>query len=208
MRYRWSLVFLLGLMCCLGAAGKDKKKILLPTVVLEARTVMVVVDPEAGVALDDRFGNRQAQEDVEKALMKWGRFRLEENAADAELIISVHRGNGKIARPAIGGVPINNRPVIFEPTDSGGRVGGQAGNPQPGYGDPTGSRSQGPSPGVEVGDGEDMFAVYLGKRPDPLNWLPVWRYGAEDGLRSPGVPAVEVFRKLIVEAEKQQAAKP
>jgi hypothetical protein len=208
MRYRWSLVFLLGMMCCVGAAGKDKKKILLPTAVLEARTVMVVVDPDAGVALEDPFGNRNAREDVERALMKWGRFRLEENAADAELVISIRKGNGRIARPSIGGVPINNRPVIFEPTDSGGRAGGQAGSPQPGYGDPTGPRDTGPRPGVEVGDGEDMFAVYLGKREDPLNWLPVWRYSSEDGLRSPGVRAVEVFRKLIVEAEKQQAAKP
>jgi len=212
MRYRWSVLFLLGMMCCVGAVGKDKKKILLPTAVLEARTVMVIVDPDAGIALDDPLGNRNAREDVERALMKWGRFRLEENAADAELVISIRKGNGRIARPSIGGVPINNRPVIFEPTDSGGQAGGQMGNPQrnpqPGYGDPTGSRDTGPRPGVEVGDGEDMFAVYLGKRQDPLNWLPVWRYNSADCLRSPGVPAVEVFRKLVVEAEKQAAAKP
>ena len=208
MRYRWSVAFLLGMVCCLGAAGKDKKKILLPTAVLESRTVLVVVDPDAGVALDDPFGNRKAREDVERALMRWGRFRLEMNASEADLVIAVRKGNGRIARPTVGGVPINDRPVVFGPADSGGRAGGQAGNPQPGFGDPTGSRDTGPRPGVEVGDGEDMFAVYLGKRQDPLNWLPVWRYRAEDGLRSPGVPAVEVFRKLVVEAEKQAAAKP
>jgi hypothetical protein len=36
----------------------------------------------------------------------------------------------------------------------------------------------------------------------------VWRYAGQDALRSPGVPAVDAFRKLILEAEKQQAAQP
>ncbi len=34
---------------------------------------------------------------------------------------------------------------------------------------------------------------------------PVWRYTAKDALESPGVPAVEVFRKLIADSEKQLA---
>jgi hypothetical protein len=53
-----------------------------------------------------------------------------------------------------------------------------------------------------------MFAVYRGRRDDPLDSTPVWRLSAKDALRSPSVPAVDEFRKLIVEAEKQQAANP
>jgi hypothetical protein len=53
-----------------------------------------------------------------------------------------------------------------------------------------------------------MFVVYRGNRSDALHFPAVWRYSAKDALRSPGVPAVDAFRKLIAEAEKQQAATP
>lgn len=62
MEYRKSLVLSLLLVSCLVAAGKDKKKVVLPTDVLEAKTVLVVVDPDAGVALDAPVANRTAQE--------------------------------------------------------------------------------------------------------------------------------------------------
>ena len=200
-----SVCLLLG--CCLVAAGKDKKKILLPDDVLRAETVLVIVDPQAGIAADAPTANRTAQEDVERALMNWGRFRLVMEAADADLVISVRRGNGKLAQPTIGGVPNNSRPVIFEPTDSGGRVGGHTGN-MPG-GDGVGDNGPPhPSPQLEVGSANDTFAVYRGNRGTPLDSPPVWRYIAKDALRSPGVPAVDEFRKLVAEAEKQRAAKP
>ena len=207
MKYRSSVALLSIAACCLTAAGKDKKQVVLPTDVLEARTVLVVVDTGAGVAVDDPLANRKAQEDVEKALMKWGRFTLALNVSDADLVISVRRGNGKVVRPTIGGVPINNRPVIFEPTDSGGRVGGHTGNP-PQTGDPTNSQPVGPMPQVEAGQAEDTFMVFRGKRDDALEWPSVWRYGAKDALRGPAVPAVDVFKKVIAEAEKQRAATP
>jgi len=127
------------------AGGKDKKKVLLPADVLEATTVLVVVDPEAGVAIDAPNANRTAQEDVEKAIMNWGRFSLAMDVSTADLVISVRKGNGKIAQPTVGGVPINNRPVILEPTDSGGRVGGHSGNP-PQAGDPTDAQPQSSHP--------------------------------------------------------------
>jgi hypothetical protein len=205
MNYRWGLAFSLLMLCCLVAAGKGKKKILLPDDVLDARTVLVVVDPGSGVALDNPTANRTAQEDVEKALMNWGRFTLATEVSDADLIIAVRKGNGKIAQPTVAGVPINNRTVIFEPTDSGGRVGGHNGNPSQ-VGDPTNSQPQGPRPQVEAGPAQDMFVVYRGKIDDALDYPAVWRYIAKDALRSPSVPAVDVFRKLIAEAEKQKAA--
>ncbi|UWZ85696.1 hypothetical protein [Occallatibacter riparius] len=196
---------LLLLLSCIAAAAKDKKKILLPDDVLQAETVLVVIDPDAGMALDAPTANRNAQEAVEKALMNWGRFRLATDVSTADLVVVVRKGNGKMAQPTIGGLPTSNRPVIIEPTGSGGRVGGSAGTP-PLSGDPTGPRTPSPAPQVEVGESQDTFAVYRGKRDDALDAPPVWRYIAKDGLRSPDVPAFYAFRKLVVESEKQRAA--
>jgi len=116
------------LMWCLVGAAKDKKKGLLPADVLEARTVLVVVDPDAGVAIEHPNANRTAREDVKKALMRWGRFSVVMDASNADLIIVVRKGSGKMAQPTIGGVPQNNRPVVLEPGDSGGQIGGRQGN--------------------------------------------------------------------------------
>src|SRR3569833_318668 len=85
--------------CCVVAAGKDKKKILLPADVLQARTVLVVIDPDAGISPTAPYANRTAQEDVEKALMKWGRFELATDLSSADLVITVRKGSGKIAEP-------------------------------------------------------------------------------------------------------------
>lgn len=93
MRYRAVLAASLGLVaCCSIAAAKDKKKILLPVDVLQARTVLVLIDPDAGVSPEAPLANRTAQEDVEKALMKWGRFELVTDVANADLVITVRKG--------------------------------------------------------------------------------------------------------------------
>ena len=134
------------------ASAKEKKKVILAEDILRAETVLVVIDPDAGVAADAPLANKTARDDVEKALMKWGRFRLAIDVSTADLVISVRRGSGKIAQPTIGGLPTNNRPVIFEPTDSGGRIGGSHGTPLPAD-NPTHSQfpDLGPHPQVEVG---------------------------------------------------------
>jgi hypothetical protein len=167
----------------------------------------VVIDPDAGMPLDAPNGNRKAQQAVEDALMNWGRFRLAPDVSTADLVIVIRKGNGKIAQPTIGGLPTNSRPVILEPSDSGGRAAGSLGTP-PMSGDPTASRTPAPAPQVEVAPAEDIFAVYRGKRDDALDSPPVWRYIQKDALRSPDVPAVDAFRKLVIEAEKQRAANP
>ena len=195
------------LLSCLFATAKDKKKALLPADVLRARSVLVLVDPNSGIDVQNPNANRTAQEDVEKALMNWGRFSLAMDAENADLIITVRKSSGKMVQPTIGGVPNNNRPVILEPTDSGGRIGVRPGNPA-GAGDPPD-----PQPQVEVGQSQDTFVVYRGSSKDDPYWdsleaPPVWRYTAKDALDSPGVPAVEVFRKLIADAEKQLAGTP
>lgn len=183
------------------ATAKDKKKMVLPTDVLQAATVLVVVDPGAGIAIDAPNANREALEDVENALTNWGRFRLVRSEYNADLVISVRKGNGKIAQPTIGGVPIDNRPVIVEPTSDASIEH----PPTPGQTQP---RRPDPHPQAEVGPPEDMFVVYRGKRENATDYPAVWRFSGKDALRAPGVPAVDAFRKLIVEAEKQRAANP
>jgi len=189
-------------MGCLIADGKNKKKVLLPADIVQAQTAFVMVDPDAGAQVDAPLANTTARDDVEKALMNWGRFRLVMNASDADIVFVVHKGSGKMVEPTIGGIPQNNRPVIFEPSDSGGRVGGSRGTPPGG-----GPVSADPSPQIEVGAAEDTFAVYRGSagntERDALAAPSVWRYVAKDGLRSPSVPAVSEFKKVLLEAEKQ-----
>jgi len=123
----WSPLILLFLLLVPFAPAKDKKEIL-PGYVLEAKTVLVVIDPNAGISSSNPNENRTAQEDVEKALMNWGRFSPALDATNADLVISVRRGHGKAVTNTIGSVP-NDRPVIMEPIDSGIRIGAQHGTP-------------------------------------------------------------------------------
>ena len=53
------------LLSCLLATAKDKKKGLLPTDVLRARSVLVLVDPNSGMDVRNPNANRTAQEDVD-----------------------------------------------------------------------------------------------------------------------------------------------
>jgi hypothetical protein len=190
------------LICPIVATAKNKKKIVLPEYVLEARTVLVVVDHGSGIAVDAPNANREALEDVENALTSWGRFRLVRSEYNADLVISVRKRNGKIAQPTIGGVPIDNRPVIVEPTTDASL---QHPPPTPEQAQP---RFPDPHPQAAAGPPEDIFAVYRGKRENAMDYPTVWRFSGKDALRSPGVPAVDAFRKLIVEAEKQRTANP
>jgi hypothetical protein len=195
------------LICGVAGTAKNKKKVILPTDILQAQTVLVVIDPDAGMAVDAPTANRQAQADVEQKLMNWGRFRLALNTAEADLVISVRKGSGKIVQPTIGGIP-NNDPVIFQPSPTDPRGAGAGPRGSGPIGDSSQNRYPGPHPQLETGGAEDIFVVYRGQREDALDYPPVWRYVAKDGLRSPGVPAVEEFRKTIVEAEKQAANNP
>jgi hypothetical protein len=194
-------------MCCVVADGKSKKKVLLPADVLQAKTALIVIDPAAGVPPDAPNANRTAQENVEKAMMKWGRFELVPDVSSADLVFTVRKGSGKIAETTIGGLPTNSRPIVFEPTDSGSRT--SAGTIPPfGGNSQAGAQRPEPAPQVEVGSADDTLVVYRGKRDDALDAPFVWRYSAKNALNSPEVSAVDAFRKLIAEAEKQQAAHP
>ena len=202
MAHHWSPLILLFLLLVPFAPAKDKKEIL-PEYVLEAKTVLVVIDPNAGISSSNPNENRTAQEDVEKALMNWGRFSVAMDATNADLVISVRRGHGKAVTPTIGGAP-NDRPVIMEPIDSGVRIGAQHGTPPPVTAD---SPPPSPHPQTEIGPTEDTFIVYRGKAEYPLDNAAVWRYVAKDGLSSPSVPAVAQFQKVIEQTEKELAQK-
>jgi hypothetical protein len=197
------------------SAGK-KEKVVLPEYVLKAKIMLVVILPDAGEPTDDPFANRRAQEEVEKALMKWGRFQLTQDADLADLVIGVRKGTGKIANPTVNGGPVDSRPGTVEATDDAIRVGVMKGHPpdvtQPG--DPRlgtngtgGSTTDKPHPGVEVGARDDMFKVFQGKVQYPVDNAPVWKYTEKDGLKPPEVKAVAEFRKAVEESEKAAAQK-
>jgi hypothetical protein len=206
MLHRKSLVVSILLLSSLVAIAKDKKKNLLPADILQARTAVVLVDPTADVDMKDPNANQNARDSVEKALMVWGRYSIAPDIANADIVITVRKGGNKVAQGGIGGVPMNNRPVTMSPNNNGGRMGGGIGA-SPG-GDPSDSEPSGPRPEVEVGGSQDMFVVYRGNRAKPLDSPAVWRYSAPDALQTPGIPAVDQFKKLITESEKQLAAKP
>jgi hypothetical protein len=201
--------------CCALAAAKDKKKTVLPVDVLQATTVFVMVDPSAGVDVTDPNANRIARADVEKALDQWGRYRLVQEASSADLIMVVRKGNGKLAEETIGGTPINSTPPVNgSTTNSPGETTTRGGVRMGGIPNDASNAGIGPSrpePQLEAGLPFDAFTVYRGN-PDP-NWRPldrpaVWRYSGKDALESPGVPAVEAFRKLVADSEKQLASHP
>src|SRR2546421_4844874 len=203
---RIRILFLLLLVFSPLAIADDKKKILLPAYVLRARTVLVLIDPDAGTSMTSPLANKTAQEDVEKALMKWGRLAPVLEGQDADLVITVRKGSEKIVQPTIGGEPTNDRPIIVQQTDNSIRIGAQQGHP---VGAPqTTPQDTKPHAQMEAVPPEDVFLVYDGSRGPRPDGTPVWHYMAKNGLRSPGVPAVAEFRKIIEAAEKEQKGKP
>jgi len=206
-RLFWFL--LLTLLIAPTVHAKDKKKPPLPEFVLRARTVLVVIRPDAGEPLDRPTANAVARENVEKALMSWGRLQPVMEGQEVDLVIAVRAGTGRVTGPTVKGGPIDSRPTVVQPTDTGIRIGTQQGHPPP-LNDPgmSGPRDSGPHISNEVGPSEDSFEVYLGTIQYPLDSSPVWRYMAKDCLRAPAVSAVERFRKAIAESEKLSQKKP
>lgn len=205
-RFSKPLAVSLLLTCCVLASAK-KKKVILPDEVLQARTVVVIIDPQAGMDIEDPTANRIARNEVESAFMKWGRFALVSDVSSADLVIVVRKGNDKPAEGTIAGPPNNDMPVTL----------GRGSRPNPSAdsdpsaaqptmtNDPTSPQPTYPAhPQIEAGQTDDVMTVYRGKRDDALDSPPVWRHSARNALQSPGVPAVDAFEKLFEEAEKQQ----
>ncbi|HYK37319.1 hypothetical protein [Alloacidobacterium sp.] len=204
MPYRRSLTLSVLFLSCLSAVAKDKKKVALPIDILQAHTAWVIIDPHAGMDVTDPNANRQARADVEAALAKWGRINPVTDPAMADLIIVVRKGSGKLVQPTIGNAPGNAPPpVIAQRTDSGINIAARQGPPP---------EASDPHPQMEVGSTQDTFVVYRGNLAssntgilNPLDSPPAWRYTAKNALASPGVPAVDAFRKAIADSEKALA---
>lgn len=180
------------------AKPKHKKEVTLPDFVWQARTVAVMILPGSPEPADDPLANHKAQENVEDALLKWGRFRLEMEPSVADLVIEVRKGSGKIANPTISHGPMDAPPGTIEATDDTIRVGVQQRRPT----------NEPPAPGVEVGGSDDVFQVFVAG-----SSAPIWKYVSKDGLKAPGMLAVGKFREAVEEAEqtakqKQQPQKP
>jgi hypothetical protein len=222
MKRRLSVLVTMGVLISVPGLAKSKDKTL-PPYILQGRTVAVIVDPSAGIDPEDPRANQVAQKDVETALMNWGRFQPILSTAEADLIIVIRRGHGRLADATITDPRQNDRVGVINPTDNGIGVGGQRG-PQPGLGGDNGTRypqgqypagqstpgqspqPQLPHPELEVGGGDDSFTVFEGKVAKPLNGAPGWRYEAPNGLHSHNVPAVEEFKKAVAAGEKAAAA--
>ena len=209
MSSRISIVFLFLLLLLVPQIdAKNKKKQLLPDYILRAEKVLVVIPPDAGEALTNPRENRTAQDDVERALMKWGRFKLTTDAQTADLIIAVRKGNK--SGPIIAHSPMDNRPVIFQPGIADASVGQATTRRPPDLTEPVpgGPANRGPQLGNQIGSSVDTLEVYMGRGEYPLDAPPLWRYVAKDSLNAPQVDAVEQFRKAIEESEKQRQRKP
>ncbi len=208
MSSRLPIALLVVLVLTLPVIAKNKKKPTLPDLILKAQTVYVVIHPDAGEPVTDPTANRTAEDAVEKAIMKWGRFKLVPGSQTADLIIAVRRGHA--GGPTIRNSPTDDRPVVLQPTgEAGTRVGVQQGRPpdlsDPGLGGPA---DRGPQISNQIGSSEDSFEVYMGGVDYPLDAPPLWRYTGKDALKAPRVDAVEQFRKAINESDQQRQQKP
>jgi len=189
---RISISFLLLLLLVPLADGKNKKKQTLPDYVLNAQTILVVIHPDAGEPLTSPMANRTAQEDVERAMMKWGRFKLVMDTETADLVVALRKGHA--TGPTVRNSPVDDRPVIYQPSGGDVRAAGQHG--------------RGPHISNEIGSSQDALEIYRGRVQYPLDSAPVWRYMAKDALSGPQVSAIEQFKKAIDESEKVRQAKP
>jgi hypothetical protein len=200
---------MLALVIAAAGLASAKKKVYLPTFVLKAQTVMVVILPGSGEPLNDPDANVMAQANVEQAFMKWGRYQIVHDASQADILVGVRKGTGKIANPTISGGPIDSRPATVETTDSDIYVSVQQGHPPDLTQQPTPTETETPSAkphtGVDVGPRDETFELFQGRREYPLDSPAVWRCTVKDGLNAPDVTSVEQFRKAVEEADKAAA---
>ena len=196
-----------------AALAKDKGPVL-PLYVLQARTVAVIIDPDAGISMSDPDANQTARKDVETALLKWGQFQLALSPTAADIVIVLRKGSGKLADATVDDPRQNRRPGSITNTDGAVAVGVQHGTPPPQPGEVVLGEPQVPPPEAhpeaEIGARDDSFVVYRGHTSDPADNVPAWRYVRKDALHSHDVPAVDEFRKAVQAAAKQasQQKKP
>jgi hypothetical protein len=190
-------VFLISLLATCGFA-KDKTKNILPAYVLQAKTVAVVIDPNAGISIDDPRANDVAQKDVEAAFLKWGRFEPVSDPKTADLIVMVRKGNSRLMDESMPDPRQNNG---ITPNNRAGSIGSQ-----PDLSADPGIRGSRQLPQAGMGDAGDLFSIFKGGQ-NTLYATPVWTYAGRDGLSPQNVPAVTAFKKAMAAAEKAEAEK-
>jgi hypothetical protein len=196
----WTLVLLTGLAV---AKDKNKDKGVVPDYVLHARTVQVLISPDASTSLNQPMANTRALEDVSRALEAWGRFTIV-TEGEPDLLIAVRAGTGQLIAPSIERGPVDNRVGTTRPGGGNVGIGAQQGR-VPADSDPMGPPVHtGPHIGNEIGRANDSFEVYRGGLARPFETTPLWSYTAKDAVKAPNVTAVEQFRKAIATAEKKQ----
>lgn len=210
MRARSTALFIGTVLAASIAQAKGKPKEILPPYVLTARTVSVVIDPHAGISLDDDpNANQIARRDVEAALQSWGRLEPALAGQPTDLIIVIRRGHRRQVDETMPDPRQNDRIGGINSSNDSMSVGGRQGTPgsqspgQPSSGPPAARFPQAPAaPQTEVGGEDDSFEVYNGTIARPLDASPAWRYTAHDALRPHNVPAVDQFRKAVAAADK------
>lgn len=194
-------LFLLSLLATCGFA-KDKTKNILPAYVLQAKTVAVVIDPNAVISIDDPRANEMAQKDVEAAFLKWGRFNLVPDPKTADLIVMVRKGNSHLMDDAM---PDPRQSNGIDPANRGGSMGPSRGAEPAMPGQP-GLESSRQTPQTGIADPGDLFSVFKGGQ-NTRYATPVWNYTGRDGLNPQSVPAVTAFKKAVAAADKAEAEK-
>ena len=198
----------------LTTAFSKNDKPMVPRYILDARTVAVIIDPNAGISPSDPNANQTARQDVEHALLKWGRFTTVLDPADADLVIVLRRSHGKLAERTISDPRQNSRPGDVSHSDDGLSIGVQSGGPPPSRSGttpnpnapPIAEPGGGAHPQTEIGNTADAFLVFEGNHRFDEDGIPGWRWVQKNGLHPHDVPAVDEFRKALEEAEKQAAA--
>ena len=195
------------ILCSSFALAKDKQKNAISPLILAARSVSVIIDPEAPTVADDPLANQTARRDVEIALANWGRFQTNIAGQPSDLIIVIRRGHNRLADVGIPDSRQHDSAGSINPLDNGIQIGARQGQPtDPATGQPITGKA--PAGQAEIAGPDDLFSVYDGTQPRPLDTPALWRYNAQDGLRSHAVPAVGAFRKAVTDAEKAAAKKP
>lgn len=169
---RRSLLALVVLLAAQTLVAKDK--VIMPEVIRNATYVFVTTYD--GDIFSPRVvpEDRQAIADVQRAIEKWGRYKLVYSAHEPELILVVR--TGRLVESRVG---LQNGPTV----GPGGAPGGPA-----------------QSVGAEVGDPQDTLEVFLAPAHIETD-IPLWKGRAVNGLKATDMPLMKEFRDKVEAAK-------